>query len=450
MCENIDLSGLTGIVITPRDPEYEKARQEYNRAIQKFPVAINYCLKIRDVSNAVKWARRNGIGFRIRGGGHNYEGYSVGNRVLVIDLSRLDQVRLDPNGRTVSAQGGALNRDFFAAIAPTGHVFPVGSCPTVGVAGYALGGGWNYFCRYLGFGCDSLVSLRMVDYKGRRTDGERARKPGPFLGVQGRRRQNFGVVVSVTFRIPKQTGKVTFFTIYRPDADAAAQERFLSVWQEWLPGLDPRMTLRPSLYNDAEEGRAIFSRGIFFGRPEEAEELLAPLIRSADMQFDAQYVSFARAVQILGSAYPPFESFQTTGRFVKEEFGRRDIRRVVSLLDERPAGVDLIELGLFAMGGKVRCVRPRETAFFYRDASYILAMQAMWTDPRSAENGRKWVAEAFGVIEPLSVGSFVNFPYNALEDYEEAYYGGNVPRLTKVKRRYDPKNVFRYPQSIRP
>jgi hypothetical protein len=210
------------------------------------------------------------------------------------------------------------------------------------------------------------------------------------------------------------------------------------------------MTLRPSLYNSAEEGRAIYSRGIFFGQPEEAEVLLQPLIRSADMEFTARYVSFGRVLQILGSVYPPFEMFKTTGRFVEEAFSRCDIKRIVSLLDERPEGVELIEFSLFAMGGRVSRVCPRDTAFFFRNANYILTPQAMWTDPLSAQNGVEWVDEAFGVIEPLTTGSFVNFPFDGLIDYERAYYGGNVPRLTCVKRKYDPLDVFRYPQSIRP
>lgn len=450
MFKDLDFEGLTGIVITPDNPEYEQARQEYNRAIQKFPIAINYCLKIRDVSNAVKWARCHCVGFRIRGGCHNYEGYSVGNGVLVIDLSRLNQVRLDASGRTVTVQGGALNRDLNPVIAETGHAFPGGSCPSVGVSGYALGGGWNFFCRYLGFGCDSLISLKMVNYQGDILTANEDENPDLFWACKGAGDANFGVIVSLTFKIPKQTGRVTYFEIYRPGATAEMQARFLSVWQDWLPELDPRMTLRPSIYNAADEGRAIFSRGIFFGRPEEAEELLNPLIESADMEFTARYVSFARAVQILGSVYPPFESFKTTGRFVEEPFTRFDVGRIVSLLGERPEGVDLIEFGLFAMGGRVSRVCPRASAFFFRNANYILTPQAMWTEPASAEDGLEWVDDAFGVIEPLTVGSFVNFPFDGLIDYEKAYYGGNVPRLTCVKRKYDPLDVFRYPQSIRP
>lgn len=450
MIRKLDYSGLTGIVVKPGDPAYEQARQVYNRAVQKFPLAIDYCLKVRDVANAIRWARMNRIGFRIRAGGHNYEGYSVGNGVLAIDLSRMNAVSLDDASRTVTVQGGALNRDLAAALAGTEYAFPAGSCPKVGVGGYAMGGGWNFFCRHLGFGCDSLREVRLVNYKGEILTTNENENPDLFWALRGGGDNNFGVAATLTFKIPRKTERVTYFTIYRPDADASVQESFLAAWQQWLPGLDRRMTLRPSVYNAAGEGRAIYSRGVFFGRPEEAVALLQPLIRSANMTVEAQYVTFTRAVQILGSVYPPSEMFKTTGRFIASLLDPRDIKRAVSLLGERPEGVNLIEYGLFAMGGKVSQVPPDGTAFFYRNAMYIMAPQAVWNNPRYAEKGAGWVKKAFGVIKPLSEGSFVNFPYSGLIDYERAYYGGNVPRLRTVKREYDPENVFRYPQSIRP
>lgn len=450
MIEDIDYCGLTGIVITPEDPRYEEARQEYNRAIQKFPIAIVYCLCKRDVRNAVLWARENCIGMRIRSGGHSYEGYSVGNEVLVIDLSRLNAIRLNQKRRLVKVQGGASNGAVYARLAEAGYPFNGGSCPSVGVSGFALGGGWNFFCRHWGLGCDYLLELEMVNYEGDLLVANEECNPDLYWACRGGGNGNFGVVVSMTFRLPKQPGRVTFFTIFHPDATAEIQARFLSHWQQWLPGLDPRMTLRPSVYNSTEDGRAIFSRGIFFGRPEEAAELLQPLIKGAGWELTTKYTSFANAVQIIGSFYPPSEMFKTTGRFAEKEFNRREINSIVSLLDELPEGLELIEFGLFAMGGKVTAVAPKATAFFYRDAQYILTPQAVWTDPASARAGRKWVAQAFDVIEPLTEGSYVNFPYAGLIDYERAYFGGNVPRLTTIKQEYDPEDVFNFPQSIRP
>jgi FAD/FMN-containing dehydrogenase len=449
MLVDLDFSGLTGIVITPKSPDYDSARQEYNRAIQKFPVAIVYCLKIRDVSNAVLWARRNEVSLRIRAGGHNYEGYSTGNGVLVIDLSKLTEITFGRFPRTVTVQSGVKFRQLYEKLAEFGLPFPGGACPTVRVSGYALGGGWGYSARYLGLGCDSLKELKLVNYEGELLTVNERNNPDLYWACRGGGDGNYGVVVSLTFLLPPDLGKVTYFTFYRQGTDTDVQARFLATWQEWLPALNSRMTLRPSIYNSEEEGRAIFSRGLFYGRPEEARQLLKPLLESAGLKLQTQYTTLANAVAIIGASYPPFESFKTTGRFVNSEFSPCDIHRIVSLLDERPEGVELLEFGLFAMGGKVSSVPDRATAYFYRDAWYIIGMQAVWTDEQFAENGSQWVAQAFDTIAPLTEGSYVNFPYDELEDYEKAYYGGNVPRLRRVKRQYDPKNVFHYPQSIK-
>lgn len=449
MFEGIDYCGLTGIVIRPEDPGYDEARQEFNRAIQKYPLAIVYCLCINDVSNAVRWARLNDACFRIRSGGHNYEGYSTGNAVLVIDLSRLNAISIDRWRRTVELQGGVKVRQLYNRLAETGRPFPGGACPTVGLSGYALGGGWGYSCRYLGLGCDSLISLKIVNYQGEVLTASDCCNQDLFWACRGGGDGNFGVVVSMSFRLPPKTDRVTYFTLYRQNASAEIQADFLSTWQRWLPRLDRRMTLRPSLYNSVDEGRAIYSRGLFFGRPEEARKLLKPLVESAGLRLRTLYTSFADAMAIIESSYPASEKFKSTGRFACAELSPCEIADIVSLLNERPEGADLIELGLFALGGKTMQVPARATAYFYRNANYIIGMQAVWTNQRFAETGTEWVQRAFGVIAPLTEGSYVNFPYDELEEYELAYYGGNVPRLRQVKALYDPENVFQYPQSIR-
>lgn len=450
MYQNQNFNGLTGIVVTPAEPGYGKDRQVYNRSIQKYPVAIVYCLCVRDVQNAVHWAQKHGVQIRIRSGGHNYEGYSIGNAVLVVDISKMNKIRLHRESHSVAIQAGATNEQVYRKLASAGLAFPGGSCPTVGVSGYTMGGGWNYFCRYWGLGCDWLTEVQIVNWQGKVITASKHRNRSLFRAVRGGGDGNFGVVVSMEFRLPSTPGKVTYFTIGRTNATAQMQIDFLAAWQEWLPDLDSRMTLRPSLYQSSTDGREIYSRGIFFGPPGEAKKLLQPLTDSAGLQFMARYVPFGMATRILGSVYPESEMFQTTGRFVEKRFHRKQITDIIRLLNTLPEGVELIELGLFAMGGQVRSVAPDETAFFYRNAQYILAMQAVWLDPLSITAGHEWVAKAFPTIAPLTTGSFVNFPYDCLPDYEKAYYGGNLPWLKAVKQFYDPKNVFEFPQSIQP
>ncbi|OFD81220.1 FAD-linked oxidase [Bacillus mycoides] len=156
----LSYEGLTSEIITRYDCEYEEARQEWNRAIQKFPLSIIYCFTKWDVSNAIIWARKNEITIRIRSGGHHYEGYSVGNNVLVIDISKMNSMQLNEHKNTLVIQGGAQNKQIYDFISSKGYPFPGGTCPTVGVSGYTLGGGWGYSSRYFGLGYDNLIELR--------------------------------------------------------------------------------------------------------------------------------------------------------------------------------------------------------------------------------------------------------------------------------------------------
>ena len=449
MLSEIDYNGLSGIVVTPDDPEYKQARQVYNRAIQKFPIAIVFCRNKRDVCNAVLWAQTNRVGIRIRSGRHNYEGYSVGNAILVIDVSHMNGVYIDGQSRTLTIGAGATNGAVYTAVAKAGLPFAGGSCPTVGVSGYAMGGGWNFFCRNWGMGCDWLEEIQMVNDKGRLLTANEHRNADLYWACRGGGDGNFGVIVSMKFRLPPTPGRITFLTLYKPNATAGDQEEYLNIWQQLLPGLDNRMTMRSSLFISEAEGRAIYTRGIFFGPPQEARKLLRPLVNGVGLEVETRYVPFAEAVDIIGSAYPESEMFQSTGRFVNRMLTQKQIGTAVSLLNALPEGQELIELGLFALGGRVSDVPSGATAFYFRHATYILQVQSVWTDPAFADEGRAWVRRAFRTVEPMTMGSFVNFPYAGIVDYEKAYYGGNIPRLRAVKRRYDPENVFRYPQSIR-
>ncbi len=160
-----NFNGLTGRVVTPDDPCYHELRQVYNRAVQKFPLAIVYCQNQEDVSNAVLWSRRNHICLRIRNGGHNYEGYSTGDDILDIDISEMNQLAIDENAHLLHVQGGVTNKQLYEFVSSKGYPFPGGTCPTVGVGGYALGGGFGLSCRYFGLGCDNLLEIRMVNYE---------------------------------------------------------------------------------------------------------------------------------------------------------------------------------------------------------------------------------------------------------------------------------------------
>jgi hypothetical protein len=441
--------GLTGEVITSGNPGYEEARQEWNRAIQKLPLAIVYCSTDRDVSNAICWARNNCVAIRIRSGGHNYEGYSVGNDVLVIDISRMNGLEIDRANNILKVQGGVKNKQVYGLVAAEGYPFPGGTCPTVGVSGYALGGGWGYSCRYLGLGCDSLLELELVDYTGKIVLANEYSNADLFWACRGAGGGNFGVVVSLTFKLPPKVHRVSLVELYLPDSTEESQAAFIDAWQRWLVGLDERITIIASVCNSQEEGLAIYGRGIFYGPPEEAAEILQPLAGIEGMRLALQYIPFLEAINKIGESYADSEQFKSTGRFAYQEYDQTEITDIVGLIRTRPDGSRFAAVSVYALGGRVKDVSSDATAFYHRDAKYIIGVQSIWLDQQYARQNIEWVQQKFNYLKAMTTGSYVNFPYGDLPDYEEAYYGHNAGRLARIKNMYDPLDVFTFPQSIK-
>lgn len=243
----MEYDGLTGKVITPSDPEYPKARQEYNKLINDYPAAIVYCYETQDVTNAVRWARRNCVPLRIRSGGHNYEGYSVGNDVLVIDTTLMNAVKVNEANDTVKVQAGTRLIDLYHILYKHGYAFPGGTCPTVAVSGLVLGGGIGLSMRYLGLTCDSLIEAKMVDAEGNLLTASRQEHPDLFWALRGAGGGNFGVVTSYKFNLKKRVNKITLIQL-RWDENKAARFQFLFTWQKWLRNLDRRISAFGGIY----------------------------------------------------------------------------------------------------------------------------------------------------------------------------------------------------------
>ncbi|WP_338780288.1 FAD-dependent oxidoreductase [Metabacillus sp. FJAT-52054] len=445
----LDLNGLTGEVVTRKNAEYEEARQEWNRAIQKFPLVIVYASSVQDVSNAVRWAVKHRIDLRIRSGSHHYEGYSTGNHVLVLDVSRLSSIKLDATANTLTAGGGVKNEQIYEFAGKRGYPFPGGTCPTVGVSGYVLGGGWGYSSRYFGLGCDSLIGLELINAEGDLIKASKRENKDLFWACKGAGGGNFGVVVSMTFRLPPKIRTVTLVQLYRPDASPAIMEQFLLTWQKWLPRADRKITISTTLYDSAAEGMAIFGRGFYYGAADEAKRILSPFAKISGMELSAEEKPFLEAVREVEKSYPSSEKFKSTGRFVFKTYTSDEIRTLVELIQNKPPGSIFAGLTVYALGGKVQEVKPNETAFYYRNARYIAGIQSVWEEDRYASVNQRWVVQRFRILESLTEGSFVNFPISELPNYETAYYGANAERLREVNDRYDPSRVFQFPQAIR-
>lgn len=446
--DNIYYEGLTGEIITPCDEQYEEARQEWNRAIQKFPKVIVYCYNKNDVINAILWAQEKDMKIRIRTGGHNYEGYSIGNDVLVIDISRMNKLKLNKQKGVLKIEGGVINSQIYELLGNEGYPFPSGTCPTVGAAGLTLGGGWGLSCRYFGLACDNLLSLEIIDYTGNVIIANENCNSDLFWACRGSGGGNFGIVTSMTFKIPERVDRVCLIKFHCPNATKEMMGEFLEIWQNWLIDLDERITVVSRLYNSKEDGKEILGTGIFYGLPEEADEILEPFTYIEGMEISIEYITFLEAIEDIESAYPDFEKFKSTGRFVYKNYNEDEIYNIVDTIKDRPKGSILTGLSLYALGGKVKDVSKYETAFYYRNAKYIIGIQSVWENSKYAEDNINWVKEKFRYIKSVTKGSYINFPYKNLKCYDKEYYGKNACRLKEVNEKYDPYNIFKFPQSI--
>lgn len=433
---------LTGKIVVPADPEYEQARQDYNRAIQQYPAMIVYCYHTDDVRNAILWSRKHKIGLRVRSGGHDYEGYSNGTCKLIIDTSPMNKVTVNMSEDTVTVQAGTRLLALYEYVSNYGYTFPGGTCPTVAISGLVLGGGIGLSTRYLGLTADSLLEATMIDYAGRQLTVNDNCNTELFWALRGAGGGNFGVVTDYKFHLSK-ADQITLIQL-RWDDNRAARNRFLQIWQEWLPNLDRRMSSFSGVYP-----MGAWVNAFFYGTVEEARQILQLLLTIPGLTLEnINYVPLLDAVKTIGAMYPPDELFQAAGRFVQRPFSHKELERLIEFLDNAPSSRDS-SIRVYSLGGAVRDIQTEKTAFPYRQADYIMTIVSSWEVPGEACLHRKWVRGGFRYIRSITQGSYINFPYRKTPKYQLAYFGTNLRRLQKVKRTYDPYNLFSFPQGIR-
>ncbi len=437
----MSFDGLTGRVITPSDEEYFILRLEYNLAINRFPLAIVYCYTPTDVSNAILWCRKHDVGLRIRTGKHNYEGYSTGNGIIVIDTTFMNKIEVNTVNDTVKIQAGARLGKIYSITSKKGYAFAGGTCPTVGISGLVLGGGIGLSCRNFGLVSDNLLELELVNAEGNLITANNYINRDLFWACRGAGGGNFGVVTSYTFKLHK----VNNITLIQLRWNKISREKFVELWQQWLRTADRRISCFAGFNK-----KGIYLNGFFYGTRLEAERILKDFLLLPGLLDDSsiEYVPFIDAVRAIGAFYPPPDRFKATGRFVYCPLSKTNIRRLINFVDNSPG--DECFIRLYTLGGRIKDFSSCYSAYYYRGASYIIAVTADWEEDDNAALFRDWVARGFNYVEPLTNGSYVNFPYAQLEHYGYAYYGGNYDTLRKIKKLYDPENVFRFPQSIKP
>jgi FAD/FMN-containing dehydrogenase len=444
-------SALEGDLIARGAPGYAQAKELYNTRFDGAkPLAIAYCESATDVARAITWARRNRVPLAARSGGHSYGGYSTGSG-LVIDVSRMHAVTLANGIATVGA--GAQLIDVYTALAQDGRTIPGGSCPTVGIAGLALGGGLGFSSRLHGTTSDAIVGLTLVDASGRIRTCSASENADLYWACRGGGGGNFGIVTSFRFRtFPVST--VLTFELSWPLADAT---RVVPVWQGLAPHAPDGLYAVCTLLTRTT-GALVRVEGQYFGTQASLEQLLAPLQVGTPrplgvsrpylnaMQLWAGCIGDEGGCHLAPAGNLPRATFKATSDYAAKPIPAAGIKAMTRFVAQRQAQGAIGALVLDPYGGAVNRVPAAATAFAHRSMLYSLQYYVGGGDPASLG----WLAQFQQAMHPyVSGAAYVNYIDPKLANWAKAYYGSNYRRLQAVKKRYDPANLFHFAQSVR-
>lgn len=449
---------LTGRVVYKKDPSYEKARlvSNYYTSKNKFPKVIVYCQNIHDIQNAILWARCHDIPIRIRSGGHNHEGYSTGNGVIVIDVSEMKDLKVDKSSNIATIQPGLNNVELYSQLFKQGLTHVGGTCSEVGLSGLVLSGGIGPLIRREGLTCDNLISVDIVDAKGKVL---RATKDNEykdlFWATCGGGGGNFGVIASMEIKVHPVTD-VTWFNIgwdWNQPVEkviAAWQDFFLKPDKDWFSHLDLWAKPFPS---EKLKKQPIKILGVFWGSPEIAREKLAPLLNIGKPSVKTiELVDWDKAIKLIEDSTAVFltdkPEYKSSGAYVMNSLPSEALKIMVSTLEKSTS--PLLNVLLFSMGGASSNIPPTDTAYFYRKAKFFINYSSQWLSEKEEQNQQAELTILRQRLLPYTTGDYIGNPDPDIHDYLTAYYGSNVDRLECVKRKYDPENIFHFEQSIPP
>jgi FAD/FMN-containing dehydrogenase len=447
-------SHLRGAVILPGDGAYEEARKIWNATIDKRPAVIVRCANTLDVVQAVNFAREAGILLSIRGGGHNIAGNALCDDGLVIDLSGMKDVTVDAKARLATVEGGATLADFDAATQAHGLATPLGINSTTGIAGLTLGGGFGWLSRKHGMTVDNLDSAEVVTAAGEVVRASATEHPDLFWALRGGS-GNFGVVTRFTFRLHPVGPNVLSGLIVYPLAEAKS---VLRQYRDFVAKSPDELTVwtvlrqaPPLPFLPAEvHGKGIVALAILYaGDPKQGEPLVAPLHKFGTVlgaHVGVQpYTAWQQAFDPLLAAGA--RNYWKSHNFSKIEDGLLDA--VIAAISNQPSPQCEIFFG--AIGGATTRPSVESAAYPHRDAQFVMNVHGRWESPADDAKVIAWSRDFFRASAPFASGGvYVNFLTAEEVDRVRAAYGPNYDRLVRVKRQYDPNNLFRVNQNIRP
>ncbi len=447
-------NALDGRLLQPGDDEYDEARTIWNAMIDRHPAAIARCATTADVQLSIEFARRHDLLVSIRGGGHNIAGNAVCDRGLMIDLSQLRWVEVDPEARIARVGPGATLGDVDAATQGHGLATPTGINSTTGIAGLTLGGGFGWLSRQHGLTCDNLIGADVVLADGSLVHASDDEHPDLFWALRGGG-GNFGVVTAFEYRLHRVGPEVySGLVVYPLDRAVGVMRRYrefvatlgddTAVWAVLRKA--PPLPFLP----DEVHGTGILALAVFHGGdPDEGRRILEPV-----SGFDTPVGAHVGA-QPFTDWQQTFDPLLTPGarNYWKSHNFTEVSDGLVEVLVEYGGSVPSphCEIFLGQLGGATTRVAPDATAYPHRDAEFVANVHARWETAPEDAACITWAKDFYEAARPFATGGvYVNFLSEDEDDRVASAFGGNLERLERIKATYDPDNRFRVNQNIRP
>jgi FAD/FMN-containing dehydrogenase len=430
----------------------------WNGSADKRPAIIAQCVGVADVIDAVNFAREHNLLVAVRGGGHNVAGNAVCDGGIVIDLSAMNGVRVDPTARRAWAGGGATLGDVDRETQAFGLAAPLGVVSLTGIAGLTLCGGMGWLRRKHGMACDALVSVDLVTADGRFLTASETENSDLFWAVRGGG-GNFGVVTSFEYELYPVGPMVTLCAPFYPleeggrvmrrwrDLMAEAPEDFASNFLLWS------IPAHPNFPTELHGRPVVIAAGVHIGAQEEGGRVIQPLRELGDPVLDLSGPAPYAGVQ---SAFDPLfvkgERLNYWKSIYTDSLDDQAIDLIIARANDRPSPWSLI--AVWQLGGAMSRVSPEKTAIGERSAPYLVSFDTSWTEADDNDLAIAWTRDAWAEMKPFSRGgAYLNFPGQGEEGealLRASYGDANYDRLVRIKSEYDPTNLFRLNQNILP
>ncbi len=438
-------ASLQGLLLCPGDQGYDAARTIPNAMIDRRPAMIARCSGVADVMACVRFAREHDVLVSVRGGGHSIAGKAVCEDGLMIDLSGMKGMRVDPAKRTARGEPGLTLGEFDRETQAFGLATTLGTVSKTGIAGLTLGGGFGWLMGKYGLACDNLISVDVVMADGRLLTASATENPDLFWGVRGGG-GNFGIVTSLEYRL-HEVGPVLGGAMFYPVAKTRDVLRF---YREFVSTCPDELTTQAGVFTTADGIVVIAVGGCYCGPHSEGETVLKPLRTFATPVADGfGVVSYLQMQSMFDAFFPPGRLTYTKANFL----GGLSDEAIEAFTDHAGFAPSPYTFGpwLESVHGCVSRVGVTETAFAHRTYPFNFTVWSNWSDPADSTKNMQWTHACWDAMKPfMAAGAYANYLEEEGDPRAREAYGPNYGRLVALKNKYDPNNFFRMNHNIKP